>query len=353
MKHSTWTALLLAGAAVTWVASGHLGQSPQTIAASGASTEPVLMQVRADIYTAEPVSRRLIVHGQTEARRTVTVRAETAGSVVAVSIPRGSRVKAGDVLVRLAEDERHERLAQAEALVRQRELEYRAAQSLKTQRLSAERQVAEARALLEAARAEHKNARLHLERAAIRAPYSGVLEARPVEVGDYLGVGDPAAVVVELDPLRARGEAAEHEVARLRPEMAGRVRLPDGRQFPAKVTYVAATAEPATRTFSVEMEFANPDGRIPAGMTAELQIPTETARGHRLSSGLLTLNDAGELGVKRVDEQGVVEFLPVSLLQADAEAVWVEGLPERVRLITAGQGFVRDGDRVRVVGEPR
>ena len=112
-----------------------------------------------------------------------------------------------------------------------------------------------------------------------------------------------------------------------------------------------ATGYPSTRTFRVELEVPNPDGRFAAGTSAELVIEDEPVPAHRVSSALLALDDAGTIGVKAVDDEGVVTFHPARVVRAEADAVWLTGLPERLRLITVGQGFVRPGDRVEVVPE--
>ncbi len=353
MRRSYVIALTVTLVSVLWLASGALTGKPVSSEASANTPEAAVTRVQVRTFRAEPVTREVVLHGQTEARRRVLLKAESAGQVVELPVARGSRVRGGVVIARLAADEREERLAQALALVRQRELEYDATRSLKSQNLNAERQVAEALALLEAARTELKSAHLHLARAEIRAPFDGVLYGRAVEIGDFVGVGDPVATVVELNPLLATGDVAEQEVTELRLGMPGRARLVDGRELHGTLSYIAPAAAVTTRTFAVEMETANPGGAIPAGMTAELRIPLEEVDAHRLSAALLSLDDTGRIGVKWVDGAGVVQFEPVRIIRSEGEALWVDGLPSEARLITAGQGFVRAGDRVEVLEEGR
>jgi membrane fusion protein, multidrug efflux system len=101
----------------------------------------------------------------------------------------------------------------------------------------------------------------------------------------------------------------------------------------------------------VELEIHNPNGRFAAGVSAELRIGVERTLAHRVPASLLALNDAGVLGVKAVDDDETVVFYPAEVVRAEADAVWVAGLPEHVRLITVGQGFVRAGHQVRAVPE--
>lgn len=73
---------------------------------------------------------------------------------------------------------------------------------------------------------------------------------------------------------------------------------------------------------------------------------------HRISAALLVLDDDGRLGIKAVDDTDTVRFFPARIVRAEAEDIWLGGLPERLRLITVGQGFVVDGQKVRVQLEP-
>ncbi len=306
-------------------------------------------EVQVKLYEAHEMQRELTLYGQSEPNRQVTVRAEVAGQVSAVLAPLGKAVKKGELLLRLAADDRPQRLEQARALLKQRELEYEGAKSLKAKGLQAERQLAEALTLLRTARAELKRAQLNLQNTKVVAPFDGVLQARHVEVGDFVSVGDPLAEVVELDPLLVTGDVSEREVGVLQSGMAGAVELSNGVKLEGTLRFIAANANPTTRTYRIEMEVANPPPHQRGGMSATIHIPREAVNAHKVSPALLSLDDAGVLGIKSVDKEGVVQFQPVDILKSERDGLWVAGLPASVRLITVGQGFVRAGDRVDVV----
>ena len=66
---------------------------------------------------------------------------------------------------------------------------------------------------------------------------------------------------------------------------------------------------------------------------------------------LLSLNDAGIIGVKIVDDQETARFVPVQILGDEIDGIWIAGLGERARLITVGHEFVKSGQKVRAVDE--
>ena len=70
---------------------------------------------------------------------------------------------------------------------------------------------------------------------------------------------------------------------------------------------------------------------------------------HRVSPAILSLRDTGEIGVKAVDDDGRVRFLPARIVDSDNDGVWLAGLPETLLAITVGQEFVTEGQRVRAI----
>ncbi len=253
--------------------------------------------------------------------------------------------------MRLDPADREARLAEAAALLEQRRIEYDAARKLSDKGFQSQTRLAEARADLEAARAQQRRIALDIERTEIRAPFGGVLQTRAVEIGDYVGIGDPVATFVDLDPLIAVAEVSEREVSGVERNAEGTVRLVSGETVSGPLRYVSAVGAEGTRTFRIEVELANPDSRLPAGMTAEVRLPVRTVPAHAMSAAVLTLDDEGIVGVKSVDADNVVRFDPVEVVADGANGLWVAGLPPELRLITVGQEFVLPGQTVIPVPE--
>jgi len=318
-----------------------------------ATTEQVSKLTRVQVvhYQAQPMQREVKVQGQSQAKREVVVKAQTPGQVKEVVADKGSVVKNGDTVLRLEDEARPRQLAEASALVAQRQLEYEAAKKLKSRGLQAERQLAEAKTLLRSARSQLKNAELDMERQDFPAPFDGIIQARYAEVGDYLKVGDPAYTLVNLNPLVFRGDVSENEVDRLRSGLSANVELSNGSEMTGTITFVAPVADSNTRTYAIEVEAENPGSKQRGGMSATIRVPLDTMPAHKISPALLSLNDAGELGLKIVDNEQIVRFYPVDILKSERDGLWLGGLPESMDLITVGQGFVRDGDKVEIARE--
>lgn len=350
MNRSYIVAAAVLGIAVLWITSGQIGRDSDAGARSAADTEPSdsrLQRVRVSSIEATPMMAEVIIPGRTQAFRTVDVRSQVRGPVGKILIARGQPVKEGDVILGIDPQARQEKLAEARAKVAQRTMEFDAASKLEDRGFSSRVRLNEARAMLEEARAELRQAELDVMNLEIRAPFDGILEDRPAEVGDFLEVGGLAARVVDLDPIRVVAYAAERDVAMLDRGAKGHTRLIDGTVVEGTISYVAATAETNTRTFRVEMEVPNPDSRIVDGVTAELRLPIAQKLAHKVMPSVLTLADSGAIGVKIVDSDDVVRFVPATILgSAPDGGVWLGGLPDRITLITVGQDFVAEGQKV-------
>ena len=78
-------------------------------------------------------------------------------------------------------------------------------------------------------------------------------------------------------------------------------------------------------------------------------MPVRSVEAHRISSSSLSLADTGEVGVKTIDYDNVVHFVPVEVIEDTGDGFWVRGLPQTARVIVVGQEFVVDGERVNPV----
>ena len=353
-KHRSW--LIAGGLAVLiglWLLSGQFGDS-QDAAASATppeASETRRTSVRVRTQSAEPVTRTIVVNGKTAPARIVRIAAETDGRVEYVGADRGSNIDRGDIIARLDERDRAARLAQAEATLKQRELEYDARERLQGDSYVSEAQLQEAVAMLKTAKAELTRAELDLGYMRIRAPFDGALQERHVEQGDFVSRGDPVATFVDNRTIIVSADVSEFDARYVDVDEQAEARLATGETVRGRIRYVAPVADEATRTFRVELEVDNSDGRLRAGGTAELRIPADEVLAHRVSPSLLTLDDAGNIGVKIIDDDGSVEFVVADVALSSSDGVWIAGLPATATIITVGHGFVADGAVVNAVPE--
>jgi multidrug efflux system membrane fusion protein len=281
----------------------------------------------------------------------VKIRAETVGRIVRIGADKGQTVKAGALIVEIDAADRPAELAEARALLKQREMEYEAARSLSQKGFRAETQLAASAAELDAARARVARIETDIARTRVGAPFEGALDTRAVELGDYVQEGDDIATVVDLDPILVVGSVTEREVGALAVGGPATAALVTGEKLEGRIRYVARVADPVTRTFRFEVEIPNPRHAVRHGVTSEIRLPLSETMAHFVAPSALTLDDEGRVGVKIVTAENRVRFVPIELLGDTPEGIWIGGLDGAVTVIAVGQGFVRDGERVRPVAE--
>ncbi|MBL4906036.1 MAG: efflux RND transporter periplasmic adaptor subunit [Sneathiella sp.] len=359
MNRSVIIATIIAVGVTGWIASGQFGDTSNSEAVAKVASEtdseiaPALRakktgptEVQVHTYVARERTQEVIIRGRTETLRSVDIRAETPGRVTETRVDIGQRVKKGDILVKFAVKDRLAQLAEAEALVRQRQIEYKASKALNKKGFSAKTTLASYKALLDSAHAQAKSVRIRLDDLIIRAPFDGIIEERAAEIGDFLKDGNVIITIVDEDPFLVTGQISELYVNKLQVGNEGTAKLITGEEVTGKIRFIGKTADAATRTFRVELLVSNTDGKLRSGVTAETTFKTEKVQAHFISPAFLTLDDEGTLGVRSVNDQDIVQFHPIKVISDSNEGAWVTGLPSESRLIVVGQEFVRAGDTV-------
>ena len=247
--------------------------------------------------------------------------------------------------------DRQSRLQEAEALIRQRELEFEAAERLRAQGFNSEAELAAAESLLVSARAARERVALDIARTSITSPFDALVFDRLVEFGDYVGIGDPIAQLVDIDPLIVTGHINQREIAGIERGSAGSAILPGHGEVQGRIRYIAPVAEESTRSFRVELAIPNPERRYRVGTSAELLLDGDEMTAHAIASGILILSEDENIGVMTVDGNDRARFMPIELAGTTDAGVLVTGLPNQVTLVTVGQGFITDGQTVIPVQE--
>jgi len=355
MKASRITAVGLVAAATLWIASGHLlpRDSSEGHAAIRAAETAAQPPFRVSVTTAnvEPHSPTLTVSGRTEADRKVAVTARAGGVLTELRVRRGQRVERGEVIAVLSDEAREAQVAQAQALVDQRKAELDAKRTLIEKGSLPRLDLGNMEAQYKSAQAALATARAERDRGLVRAPWAGVITDVLTEVGGaaFSLAGKEIAALVALDPMLAVVEVSERKLAGINVGESAEVRLITGQTVKGHVRYVAKSASATTRTYRVEVEVANPDGKIPDGITAEVVFALKPVPAARLPRSALTISAEGNIGVRVVDSASKVGFVPVDIVEDLQATMWLAGLKDGARVIVRGQDFVREGQNVTPV----
>jgi len=362
MRTSYIAAGVLVVGLVLWMASGLINTSDSDTIAddnntssqitgndsanSSTETNDDLMRVQVTLANLESRPREIVLQGQLEPTRVLQVRAETSSTIDAVPVIKGNRVNAGDEIVALAMNGRDQDLAEADAQVASAVSEQKAAAQLRQQGLQSVVQSQRANATLASAQAQRNRIRRDISKIKILAPFDGILNDLSVEVGALVSIGDVVAQLVDDSSYKVTAQVAQQAVGELSVGQNVTVELITGQTLEGTLSFVATVANAQTRSFTVEATVKKPEEPVSAGVSASLKIPVETLETVFLTPSALSLGDRGELGVKIVNEENVVEFVPIKLLSTTIDGAWVSGVSAGSRIITLGQAFVAEGEIV-------
>ncbi|MCZ4372981.1 efflux RND transporter periplasmic adaptor subunit [Vibrio diazotrophicus] len=329
-----------------WLSLGSLNAQEQAPEKS-ADTIP-LAKVMYQTFHAEPTEKKIDLYGRTAPDKQARLSAEIAGKILLTKIDKGDKVSKGQVIALIDQGDLQSQLDRAKAVLSVKRQEFKAAESLKNRGLQGEIAYTNALAELTDAKSSVKTVEMHLAHTSIVAPFDGVVENLFVEQGDFVGVGDPVATLIDLNKLVIEANVSERHIQSITKGQPATIHFIQGSQTQGTVRYLSQLSSPSTNTFAIEVEVPNPNQQIPAGVSTQVELNLETQMAVKITPAMLALDDQGNLGVKTLVEDRV-HFVPIQLVKAEQDGVWLTGLGEEVDIITRGQGFVRDGDKVAAV----
>lgn len=341
--------LLILVLLVIWLVMGDVKMASKTAPDEPQQQDRELTRVEVETLSATNYQPTIKLQGQLEPWQVVVVSARAAGTVEQMKVQLGQQVTAGQELLALSVDGRDAVVERWRARIRQLEADLAAARQLRARNLTAETEILGLQSELAAARAELAAAELAVRNLAPTAPFDAVVNRREVDQGTLVQVGTQLLELVQIERLKAIGRVPQQTVKDVQPGQTVEVNLLDGTRLAGIVSFVASAAHPETRSFPVEIVVENPDQRRAAGGSANLNIQLPEQNAMFISPAYLSLDDDGRPGVKYVDDNDQVVFQNVTLLSVSTNGAWVSGLPDEIRLITRGGGFVAEGETVEAV----
>jgi HlyD family secretion protein len=340
------------------------------------------MTVELGAVTRADMAEQMTVVGNLVGAATVQAAPKINGRLQSVTVRMGDRVTRGQTMARLEDSEIREQVRQAEAsfnvaeaTVRQREADLRFAQTnLDRSRSLFERQLVSkqtlddaesrqqastaqldlARAQLAQSQARVEELRINLTDTVITSPVTGFVGSRTLDPGAWVTPNTAFLSVVDISTVRLIANVVEKDLRRISAGLAAEVSVDayPGEQFMGKVARVAPVLDPATRTAQIEIEIANPQGRLKPGMYANVRFTVD----HRPKTLVVPTNAVveweGKRGVFVPGDGDTATFHPITLgLQDQKQTEVASGLAEGDRVITTGAASLREGDRIMLAGQ--
>jgi len=347
-------------------------ESPKTEAPGGPSPSALSARSRGQRVETTVVEPRLFVErvdvsATVTTQQDATLSARASGTVTGV-VDLGDSVKRGRVLARIDADLARAQLAQAQAgfeaaqasldlardtYERQKPLfEQDVISALEFENI--ESQLNQAKASLAQSKAAVAQAREQLEQSRVVAPFAGSVEEKFVEDGEQVTMGTPVVRLVDASTVKVRGGVPERYAPDIRKGRQATVRFNAYGLEPrtGPVTFVASVIDPASRTFTIEVELDNPSGQLKPEMVARILVErSETPDALVVPQTAVLHDNEGDsvFVVERDGDMATARRRRVRLgARAGGEVIVIDGLEAGDEVITVGQSSVASGDPVEV-----
>ena len=248
--------------------------------AQGASFAPPPSAVSTLIAKRETWPSTLKVIGTAGAIQGVTVSADLPGTVDKIHFESGQAVRAGDVLVELDTRQERAQLAAAEADWNLAKINYGREQKLVSEGVVPRQEFDNAEAQLRSTEAHVGEIKATIERKTIRAPFSGILGIRQINLGQYLAAGNAIVSLQSLNPIYVNFGTPQQTTAQMKIGRTLRITSDEmpGVQFGGRVTAIDSVVDQTTRNIQVQATLANPEGRLRPGMFVQVEVSLGTER---------------------------------------------------------------------------
>ena len=332
------------------------------------SRAPLVFPVEVEAVKVRPLVFSVSSVGSVEAFEKVQVTARVAGVVDRVLFSEGRNARLDQVLVEIeteryglaveaakASDEKAEAAkADAEAGLRRREsvvnqnpglIPAEEIETWRTKLRVAASEVAQSRAAL-------KQAELNLHDAYVRAPFSGIIQTRTVQTGQYVQTGTVLATLVRREPLLIRFRVPERDAVRIKPGMKAVFRVRDDtREFEAKIVHVAEAADEGTRLVEITGEVKDTKEKaLRPGSFAEISVPVGSEGTHPvIPQTAVRPSERGFIAYVVEHAAAVERVLTIGMRTADGQLEVLSGLSPGDTLVVRGSESLRDGAPVKVI----
>ncbi|MBV9181149.1 MAG: efflux RND transporter periplasmic adaptor subunit [Acidobacteria bacterium] len=332
----------------------------QAAVAQGASFAPPPTAVTTIIAKRENWPSTINLIGTAEAIQGVTVSADLPGTVDKINFESGKPVRAGEVLVELDTRQERAQLAAAEADRDLAHINYNRQQQLVNEGVVARTEYDNALAQQKSTEARVGEMKATIERKTIRAPFSGILGIRQVNLGQYLAAGQGIVSLQSVNPIYVNFGVPQQQAAQVQLGRMLRVtsdNLP-GVQFAGRVTAVDAVVNQATRNMQVQATLANPAGRLRPGMFVQVDVgvggsrevialPASAINYAPYGDSVYVLSDLADPKTGKSYRGVRQQFVKVEGSRGDQVAI-VSGLKPGDEVVSSGVFKLRNGAAVQV-----
>lgn len=297
------------------------------------------------------ISSRLNLPGSIEAQTRLELTANIAGTVEEVMVIEGDSVQKGDILLQIESDDYRIAQERAQAAFKLAKANYERDKIVHSKKVIPTATLEARETAMQTAKADLDNAELMLARCTVKAPMDGVVRRLDANAGEFLSIGDPIGLLLEIDKVKAVIGIPESDITAVRQldEVELTIQAIDDQTVVGSRYFISSSPESAARLYRLELLIDNPDHRILPGMFVRADI-IKQSRDNSLTIPFYSVISRNNEQYVFVESDGIVEKRTIKTGIMEQWMVEVtQGLESGEHVVVEGHRDVEDGRKVKVV----
>lgn len=299
----------------------------------------------------QPFVSYISLIGAAKAYQNANIASDEGGKIKSFVKDKGEYVKEGDVILIIENDVLKANLDATKAQFDMAEINFKKQEEVYKQKVTSELQYLNAKYEKDAAKANYELIKSRYDQTFIKAPFSGIIDLKYIEEGEFAGPGTPIVSIVSIDRIKVVAGVPENYVGDIKVGNKVKVVFNDlgGKTYDEKISYVGSSINVDNRTFPVEVYINNKDRKIKPELNAIVKIEKQNFdKAALVSEDIVSKTDLGN--VVFVEENGIAKMRVVKVeSRYDNKAAITEGLKEGDNLVIVGFQNLIDGEKVKVL----
>lgn len=309
--------------------------------------------VNAITFTLSPttITDRINLPGYIEPWTRLNLMAKLNGTITEMMVKEGDRVKKGDILAHIEDDEYRIAVERAQAAYKLAQADYERDRSIYEKGVIPTATLEANRTKMQTARADFENAKLQLSRTTITSPMEGIIRSLDAKVGLQLSIGDPIAEILEIDRMKTVIGIPESDVTAVRKldQVDITVQALDNKVISGRKHFLSPSPDTSARLYNLELEIDNSNGEVLAGMFVRADVIKQRLE-NSLSVPFYSVISRNDDQYVFVEEEGLARKRQVKLGIMENWMVQVtEGLEPGDRILIEGHRDVENDQKIKVI----
>lgn len=284
--------------------------------------------------------------GIVESKNQIDLTNEVGGKVISILVSEGIKLDRDQPIITLEKKDYIDKLNSAKENLISKKVLYESALKLSKKGLGSESNIAEAKSQFFQAQAQLKLAALDLDNTTIKAPYNGIIDQINVKKGSFLPAYSKIGKFISDEIIKINFDVSYNQYNQIQNSIESFISLNGKKITVPKITSLSKIADDNTKTYTAEIITENINNTLKSGQLIKVFINVGYFNAHKIHQSTLNIDSNGITGVKIINNQNIVKFVPVEIIDEDSDGFWIINLPQYVKIITLGHSYLKSGEKL-------